>query len=303
MAANLLAITPDQMLFRGLKAVGVTSEEQLRRFRSSNCTNFKSHYGIHPNHASTLWNDLMTTTIPAARVDEDDANLLGLLWALNFLRINMSLRVRRSLFRWKGDINLMGTTIWFWVDKIAALVSHKIKWPTEFDTTFVYSVDGTMFRMNEPRDPDFQKNPEWFNHKHRCAGWNVQVVLHIHKQQCCHIQISKGKENDMANLNLSGIFDHLPDGCKAIVDGGYAESHRKLSGYNQFDTELVKHYKARVKSRQETFNARLKIFQILKHKFEYGKEKFPVCFTAVAVLVQYMIEDTNPESANPLFNV
>jgi len=159
MAANLLAIAPDQMLFRGLKAVGVTSEEQLRRFRSSNCTNFKSHYGIHPNHAFTVWNDLMTTTMPAAQVHEDDANLLGFLWALNFLRINMSLRVRCSLFRWKGDINLMGTTIWFWVDKIAALVSHKIKWPTEFDTTFVCSVDGTMFRMNEPRDPDFQKIP------------------------------------------------------------------------------------------------------------------------------------------------
>jgi len=43
MAANLLAITPDQMLFRGLKVIGVTSEEQLRRFRTSNCTNFKSH--------------------------------------------------------------------------------------------------------------------------------------------------------------------------------------------------------------------------------------------------------------------
>ena len=52
----------------------------------------------------------------------------------------------------------------------------------------------------------------------------------------------------MNNLNLSGLFDHLPDGCKAIVDGGYAESHAKLSGYNQFDTDLVKQLKARAKS-------------------------------------------------------
>ena len=128
-----LVVTPDQMLFRGLKAVGVSKEEQQRRFKTSNCTNFKSHYGIHPNHASTVWRDLLTTTMPAARVDEDDANLLAFFWVLNFVRSNMNLNVRRSLFRWKGDINVMGTTIWFWVDKIAALLSQKVKWPTTID--------------------------------------------------------------------------------------------------------------------------------------------------------------------------
>lgn len=215
----------------------------------------------------------------------------------------MSLKLHRSLFRHKGDPKIMGTTMWLWNDKIAALVGQKMAWPTTFDTKFVYSVDGAMFRMNEPVDPNFRKNSEWFSHKHKCAGWNVQVVLHLWKQQCCHIQISKGKVNDVQNLHLSGIFNHLPDGCKGVVDGGYAESHPKLSGYNQFDTDLVKHFKARAKSQQESFNARLKIFEILKNKFEHGSEKFPVCFTACAVLVQYMIEDTNPESGNPLFDI
>ena len=298
-----LAVTPNQMLYRGLKLVGVTKDQQKRRLKSSNCTNFRTHYGIHPNHASTVWQDLFTTTIPDARVEAEEADLQEFFWALNFLRCKMSLSVRRSLFRWEGDVNKMGTSIWFWVEKIAALLSQKVMWPTTFDTKFVYTIDGTMFRMNEPRDPDFQKNPEWCNHKHRCAGWNVQVVLHMWTQQVCHIQISKGKENDSSNLNLSGLFNHLPDGCKGVVDGGYAELHPKLSGYNQFDTDLVKHLKARAKSRQESFNARLKIFEILKHKFELGKERFPVCFTAVAVLVQYMIEDNDPESANPLFDI
>lgn len=298
-----LVVTPAQMLHRGLKQVGITKEEQQRRFKESNCKDFRSHYGIHPNHAAAVWKDLFTTTIPSARVNEGDAYLQHFFWGLNFVRCNMSLKLRRSLFRYKGDPKIMGTTMWLWNDKIAALVGQKMAWPTTFDTKFVYSVDGTMFRMNEPVDPNFRKNSEWFSHKHKCAGWNVQVVLHLWKQQCCHIQVSKGKVNDMQNLHLSGIFNHLPDGCKGVVDGGYAESHPKLSGYNQFDTDLVKHFKARAKSRQESFNARLKIFEILKNKFEYGSEKFPVCFTACAVLVQYMIEDTNPESGNPLFDI
>jgi hypothetical protein len=77
----------------------------------------------------------------------------------------------------------MGTSIWFWVEKIAALLSQKVMWPTTFDTKFVYTIDGTMFRMNEPRDPDFHKNPEWCNHKHRCAGRlkPVSGAMGIHK--------------------------------------------------------------------------------------------------------------------------
>jgi len=103
-------------------------------------------------------------------------------------------------------------------------------------------------------------------------------------------------------VNKSGLLDKIPDGKRIIVDGGYPGDIEKLSGYNQFDSKELKAFKARAKSRHETFNSRMKIFHVLKHKFEHDKGTFPICMTAVAVLVQYMIEDTKPESATPLFD-
>jgi len=52
----------------------------------------------------------------------------------------------------------------------------------------------------------------------------------------------------MSNLNLSGVFNHTLDGGRTVVAGGYAELHGKLSGCNQFNADLVKHFKAQAKS-------------------------------------------------------
>lgn len=70
-----LIVTPAQMLYRILKQVGVTKQEQQRRFKESNVKEFRSHYGIHPNHAAAVWKDLFTTAIPSARVNEEEAYL------------------------------------------------------------------------------------------------------------------------------------------------------------------------------------------------------------------------------------
>jgi hypothetical protein len=59
---------------------------------------------------------------------------------------------------------------------------------------------------------------------------------------------------------------HIPDGKRVIADGGYPGDIDKLSTYNQFDSERLKKFKARVKSRHETVNARLKIYEVLKGK-------------------------------------
>ena len=105
------------------------------------------------------------------------------------------------------------------------------------------------------------------------------------------------------NFIKSGILNKMPEGTRAVVDGGYPGDNDKLSGYNQFDTDAVKLFKARTKSRQETWNMRMKIYKIMKDTFDYDKEKFPDCCNAVCVLVQYSIEDTRPDSGNPLFDV
>jgi hypothetical protein len=118
------------------------------------------------------------------------------------------------------------------------------------------------------------------------------------------VTVSKGSVNDKGNVNKSGLLDKIPAGKRLIVDGGYTGDMDKCTGYNQFDSDDLKKFKARVKSRHETFNHRLKIFNILSERFFHGVDKFPVSIEAVAVLVQYTIEDTtNPESGAPLADV
>ena len=41
--------------------------------------------------------------------------------------------------------------------------------------TFFLSVDGVHFRINEPMDPDFRKNPKYYLHKFKQAGYTVEV--------------------------------------------------------------------------------------------------------------------------------
>ena len=53
-----LVVTPPQMLLRGLKAIKIDRATQESRGLARNINDFKSHFSLHPNQASTLWSDL-----------------------------------------------------------------------------------------------------------------------------------------------------------------------------------------------------------------------------------------------------
>jgi hypothetical protein len=293
----LLAVSPSQMLRRGLKLINISRQVQNRRGMTANVLLFKQHYGIHPNQASTVWKDI----VDDGALNEETVNLKSFFMALNFLRCYDTEGIRAT--RFGEDAKRMRSKVWAWISKIAALKAKKIKFPATWDTTFVASVDGTHVRINEPRHATLKKDPKWYSHKHGCSGHNVQVVMAIWEQQCYDITISKGGTNDKGNIIKSGLLDKVPAGHRIIADGGYPGDIEKLSTYNQFDSDAMKIFKKDVKSRHETFNYRLKIYEAIGDKFHHGKDKFPMCMDAVAVLVQYLIEDTNPESGNPLFDV
>ena len=63
-------ISPEQMLRRGLRAVGCENYKQNRRLDKTNVGSFKSVYGKHPLHLCRVWRDLQTTDIPEARMEE-----------------------------------------------------------------------------------------------------------------------------------------------------------------------------------------------------------------------------------------
>jgi len=60
--------TADEMLRMGLGQIGLSDDQQNRVKRATNVRRFKAHYGSSPLVLATIWEDLMTTDIPAARI-------------------------------------------------------------------------------------------------------------------------------------------------------------------------------------------------------------------------------------------
>lgn len=307
-ALQELFVSPSQMLRRGLKLIGVLAEVQDRRCRATNIRIFKSHFGPHPSQCSTIWKRLLTTDIADAKVEPEEVDLKAFFMALNHVRVYLTDDQRNPTFD-NMDFQKMADDTWMWVSKIAALRNEVIKMPPEDswgDTVCILSIDGTHMMINEPRHPEYRVDPTYYSFKHGTAGFNVQVVLKIREPECVNIHVAKGGQNDMGNLHSSKLLERIPDGKRIIVDGGYEvreESLDKLSGYNQFDSDLVKAFKARVKSRHETYNSKLKVYEVLNKTFRHGIEKFPTYIHCVTVLVQFAITDPDPTSVDVLFDV
>ena len=82
-----------------------------------------------------------------------------------------------------------------------------------------------------------------------------------------------------------------------IADSAF-KSSEKVSARNPKDSEDVRQFKRRALARQETLFKRFKDFGILKQRFRHGFEMHKMVLQAVAVIVQY-----DMENGHPLFGV
>ena len=91
----------------------------------------------------------------------------------------------------------------------------------------------------------------------------------------------------------------VPANKKVIAESdlGY-RGEDLISVPNRFDNEMVKQFKNRARARHETYNQRIKEFNILDERFRYGRQYHRAVFESVCILVQYEIEN-----GRPLFSV
>ena len=94
-----------------------------------------------------------------------------------------------------------------------------------------------------------------------------------------------------------GLHDKIPVGKKAIADKIYS-GIEKVALHNSLDEEWVRNIKARARARQESINARLKSFGILRQRFRHGMNKHGLFVRACLVLCIIGMEN-----GSPLFNV
>ena len=289
------------MLRRGLRLVNVVDEIQQRRCHDTNIRVFKSHFRRHPLHLCRVWRDLQTTTIPEAKLTEEEAELeitfIGFMMAMYFLTCYDTFDNIGSLFyKHRNEASEM---TWYYVAKVATLKSQKIVWPDDFDTIFIASLDGTHVKTNEPRDPNMRKNPVNYSHKFELPGVNVEIALHLWKQQVIHFKRADAASVHDLTAFRQELINKVPQGKLIIADSAYTGKTEQekaiLAVPNPLDSKEVRQFKDDARARHENFNQKLKEYKCLSTTARHGLDKLQLCLDACVVLCQYAIEDPGPD--------
>jgi hypothetical protein len=172
----------------------------------------------------------------------------------------------------------------------------KIKWPDRFDDAdteiFILTVDGTDCRIWEPKHPTLSIDKSYYSHKFHKGGLRYELGISVQGDQLVWMNgpFNCG-EADGAIFENRGLKDKIPKGKRGIADGGYAGFPDQLALPNPQDGKLLKNFKSRARLRHETFNAKIKKFNVLAQIFRHGVHKHQDAFQAVCVIAQYQMNN------------
>lgn len=153
-------------------------------------------------------------------------------------------------------------------------------------------------RVNEPIHPVLGKNPKFYSHKFKQAGLLYELACSIYENKLVWMRGPFNASRHDITQFRSELLAKIPVGKKGVGDNGYRGEPNALSTPNSQDPPELRKFKSRARARQESFNARIKVFQCLDQRFRHGIKKHKICFEAVCVIVQYQLEN-----GSPLFDV
>jgi hypothetical protein len=271
-------MTIDELMMIGLPIF----YDQRRIQRASNATNAKRFSNIFGSSAKIciiIWEDLQTTIIPEARVDDNKLNPKHFLMAMHHLK-----RYPTELERegpWDITPRIGREWVWYFLKKIQALKAQKITWPDDFGTDiWVISVDGTHCWIQEPMHREWSQDPQYFSHKYNKAGLNYEIAISLAEQRVVWLNGPfPAGTNDVKTFSRHGLKQKLLDASKkAIGDKGYVGHPEAVSTYNVHDSRGVTKFKSRALKRHETYNGLTKRFDCLSTRFRHGPDRFKTRF-------------------------
>jgi hypothetical protein len=304
-----------EFLLAMLLSVTDVLERGLRYMFSGNALDWKSrekrelifhkHYGSSPLVIASMWYDLVNTDIvnPHIQMSKKDKER------------GFKMFITAHFFLWSYPKNYemlasrfgicqdyaRGAHLWIWIERVAYLERKVIFRPKELDDPeseiFGTSTDGVDFPGWETKHATLPVDRGMCSQKLNNCAWKYQIALAVHKPQCVGIfGPRRGGEDDKTMLEKSGLLQEIKEGKLLIVDGGYTNEANadKLSWPNPQDSKEVQNFKSRARLRHETFNGRLKNFRALRDTFRHGKDKHKLVLTAVAVTVQYQMNNGSP---------
>ena len=298
-------LSPSDVLRKGLYYIGVDHKRQAKMSERRKEEFFHKHFGSFPPIIASIWFDLCSTRNRKARLEKKEMTERGFIrfmLAHYFLWTypkNVELMVSQFGFE-VCERYMQGGELWYWPKKIAAMKKEKIVWrsPLNQDDTaqIPISVDGVNFAAWEVKHPTLNKDSSHFDHKHNCCGFKYEIGLEIYSSQIAWINGPKkaGKNDKTIFQERNGLKDRLADGPgkMGVADGGYEMGFLCIP--NSLDSKELKNFKSRARCRHESLNGRLCNFKILQDKFRHGMKNHKIAFEAVAVIVQYQMDNGSP---------
>ena len=245
---------------------------------------FKSMFGISSHVAAIVWKEMQKDNNVVGR----NIGLKDFLMMLHFLKTYSTETVLCNAF------GCTEKTFRGKYKKALSIVAHLpvICWErrhvhgNENDIAKV-SIDGTDCEINEPSPWD----SKWYSHKFHGAGLRYEIGVCIVTGHI--VWVGGGDPAGTPDITIAreGILNLLDDDETLIADGGYkGEEKIWCKGHCKFLSRM----ESVVRARHETVNTRLKFFAVLKQKFRHDLHLHPMCFHAVANLVQLDIAHESP---------
>ena len=296
--------TDVKILAFGLTLVGFDSSRQ-QVTEDKNIRQFRGHYGVGPKAIAALIKDLKPDSGKAWGDKELRKLFIGICW----LKLYETEEVMAG--RWDLGEDTCRNTAKLCVTQIQSLKKLKITFRGMNLNLDWLSVDGVHFHSSEMR-PD--PHSKWYSHKFNGPGFAYEVALDTvedvarwtndPKPAATHDltflrggTLKQGKKN----WDKSALYFYMPKGVRLVGDSGYSGQDDLISTTDSAHDPATKELFARFKSRQETYNTRLKFFAVLGQIFCHGKNGLPnkmklhqTCFDAVCVLVAYDVENGHP---------
>jgi DDE superfamily endonuclease len=157
------------------------------------------------------------------------------------------------------------------------------------------TVDGIHCEIFEPQDGMYSKNPKYYSCKFNKAALCYEIAISIFTNQIVWVNGPFPAGTGDQDGFRKGLQAMIPPGKKVVADSAYKAKYLPMIvTTNNADSHKVKKFKACAKCRQETFNAKMKHFNILNQRFRSGVHNHKTCFEACLVLCAYQIECSAP---------
>jgi hypothetical protein len=169
------------------------------------------------------------------------------------------------------------------IKRIGALKGKKIIWHKELNSPhghkIIISIDGVDFKIWEPKNPRFNRDPSWCSNKFKAAGVQYELGIDIWSSKLVWINgPHKCGSNPDQTIFKSALMQKIPTGKKGIADKGYEGCEEKICIPSSRDPRHISKFSSWVRCRHENFNGRIKNFASMSNTWTHGVKKTRASF-------------------------